>query len=128
MPARTPEEIDPLFAQALNAGDLEALMSLYEPNASLMPSPGKIAVGTTEIREGLSGFLAARPNMTLSPRVVASTEGLALVTSKWECTLTGADGKRATMNGQSVEVVRRQSDGTWRFAIDLPFGVEAGAS
>ena len=128
MAATKPEEIDPLFAQALNAGDLDALMALYEPNASLMPSPGKIAVGTAEIREGLSGFLAARPNMTLSPRVVATTDGLALVTSKWEVTLTGADGQRSTMHGQSVEVVRRQADGTWRFAIDLPFGVEAGAS
>jgi uncharacterized protein (TIGR02246 family) len=128
MAASKPEEIDHLFARALNAGDLDALMALYEPNASLMPSPGKIAVGTAEIREGLAGFLAARPNMTLSPRVVASTEGLALVTSKWEVTLTGADGQRSTMQGQSVEVVRRQPDGTWRFAIDLPFGVEAGAA
>jgi hypothetical protein len=32
------------------------------------------------------------------------------------------------MNGQSVEVTRRQSDGSWLFAIDMPFGAEAGAS
>jgi ketosteroid isomerase-like protein len=29
------------------------------------------------------------------------------------------------MTGQSVEVVRRQPDGRWLFAIDLPFGTGA---
>ncbi len=126
MSARSPEEIDPLFAQALNAADLDALMALYEPQASLMPSPGKVVVGTAAIREALSAFLAARPNIALSQRLVSRTDDLALVTSKWELTMTGADGQRSTMNGQSVEVVRRQADGSWRFAIDMPFGVEAG--
>ena len=40
MPARTPEEIDSLFAQALNAGNLDVLVGLYEPQASLMPTGG----------------------------------------------------------------------------------------
>jgi uncharacterized protein (TIGR02246 family) len=128
MGARSPEEIDPLFAKALNAGDLDALMALYEPQASLMPSPGKVVVGTAAIREALGALLAARPNMTLAQRLVSRTDDLALVTSKWELTMTGADGQRSTMNGQSVEVARRQPDGSWRFAIDMPFGVEAGAT
>jgi uncharacterized protein (TIGR02246 family) len=127
MSARSPEEIDPLFAQALNAGDIDALMALYEPQASLMPSPGKVVVGTAAIREALVAFLAGRPNMTLSRRLVSHTDDLALVTSKWELTMTGADGQRSTMNGQSVEVVRRQGDGSWRFAIDMPFGINSNA-
>jgi hypothetical protein len=28
------------------------------------------------------------------------------------------------MHGESVEVLRRQSDGYWRAVIDLPFGSE----
>jgi uncharacterized protein (TIGR02246 family) len=126
MSARSPEEVDPLFAQALNAGDIDALMALYEPQASLMPAPGKVVVGTAAIREALAAFLAGRPNITLSQRLVSRADDLALVTSKWELSMTGADGQRSTMNGQSVEVVRRQADGSWRFAIDMPFGVDAG--
>jgi uncharacterized protein (TIGR02246 family) len=128
MAARTPEELDPLFARALNAGDLDALTSLYEPQASLMPSPGKVVVGTAAIREALATFLAGKPTITLTPRLVSLTGDLALVTAKWELTLMGADGTPTKMNGQSVEVTRRQSDGSWLFAIDMPFGVEAGAS
>ena len=58
---------------------------------------------------------------------MAQTGDVAVVSAKWELSVTGPDGKPATMTGQSVEVVRRQSDGRWLFAIDLPFGVEAGA-
>ena len=83
MNARTPEDGDRLFAEALNAGKLDAL--------------------------------------------VAQCGDLAVVSAKWDLAVAGPDGKPAKMPGQSVEVVRRQADGRWLFAIDLPFGVEAGA-
>jgi ketosteroid isomerase-like protein len=75
------------------------------------------------IREALSGFVAAKPHITLTPRVVAQTGDLALVSAEWQLNLTGADGKPAATSGKSVEVVRRQRDGTWLFAMDEPFGV-----
>jgi uncharacterized protein (TIGR02246 family) len=125
MAARTPEDVDRLFCDALNAGDLGALAALYEPNAALMPSPGSLAHGAAAIREALSGFLAAKPKMTLVPRVVAQAGDLAVTAARWELSTIGPDGKPATMSGQSVEVVRRQADGRWLFAIDLPFGAGA---
>ena len=127
MPAHTPEEIDSLFAQALNAGNVDALVALYEPQASLMPSPGTLVAGTAAIREALAAFVAAKPAMQIAPRLVSQSGDLAVVTAKWQLAMTGQDGKPAQMQGQSVEVVRRQSDGRWLFVIDLPFGVEAGA-
>ena len=127
MTARTPEDVDRQFAEALNAGKLDALVALYEPQASLTPAPGKVAVGIDAIREALGGFLDGRPKMALSPRVVARSGDLALLTSKWELTMTGPDGKPAQMHGQSVEVARRQPDGNWLFAIDLPFGIDTPA-
>ena len=127
MPARKPEEIDTLFAQALNAGNLDALVALYEPQASLMPSPGNLVSGTAAIRDSLAAFVAGKPTMQISPRLVSQSGDLAIVTAKWQLTMTGGDGKPANVEGQSVEVVRRQADGRWLFAIDLPFGVEAGA-
>jgi len=125
MGARNPEDLDRLFAGAMNAGNLDALAELYEPQASLTPSPGKVVTGASAIREALAGFLDGKPKMTLSPRVVARSGDLALLTSKWELTMTGPDGKPTKMTGQSVEVARRQSDGNWLFAIDLPLGIES---
>ena len=128
MAARKPEEVDRLFERALNAGDMEALLALYEPQASLMPSPGSVVVGAPAIREALAAFIAGKPKITITPRLVSETGDLALVTAKWDLAIDGPDGKRAKMNGSSVEVLRRQPDGSWRFAIDMPFGVDAGAS
>ena len=35
MAARKPEEVDRLFKRAMNAADIDALLALYEPQASL---------------------------------------------------------------------------------------------
>jgi uncharacterized protein (TIGR02246 family) len=125
MPAKAPEDTDRLFAEALNAGRIDDLVALYEPQATLMASPGKLVTGAVAIREALAQFLAGKPRMSLTPKVVAQSGDLAVVTARWDLAATGPDGKPATMNGQSVEVVRRQSDGRWLFVIDLPFGPSA---
>jgi uncharacterized protein (TIGR02246 family) len=65
MPARTPEELHRLLAEAFNAHDLEALMALFEPGATLIPQPGQIVTGTEAIREAASGFLALKPKFDL---------------------------------------------------------------
>jgi ketosteroid isomerase-like protein len=45
VPATEPEQLHRLFEQAVNAGDLEALMGLYEPDAALIPQPGVTVEG-----------------------------------------------------------------------------------
>ncbi|HXX84745.1 MAG TPA: SgcJ/EcaC family oxidoreductase [Casimicrobiaceae bacterium] len=125
MPARTPGDVDRLFAEALNAGNLEALVALYEPEAVLMPQPGMLVHGIDAIRESLAQFISGKPKISLKPRLNTYTSDLAIVSATWELSMTGPDGKPVNMAGQSVEVMRRRSDGTWRFAIDLPFGVVA---
>jgi uncharacterized protein (TIGR02246 family) len=125
MPARTPGDVDRLFAEALNNGNLEALVALYEPEAVLMPQPGKVVHGIAAIKESLTQFLAGKPKISLKPRMITHTDDLAVVVAKWELSITAPDGKPAQSTGQSVEVMRKQSDGRWLFAIDLPFGAVA---
>jgi len=124
MPAHNPEELDVLFVQAFNAGDIEAMMKLYEPAASLTPQPGQVVSGTKALREALSGFVARKPRMTLEARTLAEAGGIALTTSKWVLEGTGPDGKPMKAEGQSAEVARRQPDGTWLFVIDNPHGLQ----
>ncbi|HZQ62131.1 MAG TPA: SgcJ/EcaC family oxidoreductase [Casimicrobiaceae bacterium] len=125
MPARKPEEVDLEFAVALNAGNIDALTALYEPDASLTPQPGVTVKGAAAIRQALQAFVDANPHIAISPRVVSQVDDIALVSAQYELSLTGPDGKRAQITGRSVEILRRQADGTWKFLIDEPFGVGA---
>lgn len=123
MPARTPEDLDRLFAEALNAGNIDALVALYEPQAALTPPGGKSPViGHAAIREVLAGFVAGKPRMTLMPRLLSQAGELALISAQWSVSMSGPDGKPVQASGQSVELARRQPNGDWLFAIDVPGG------
>src|SRR5512141_215806 len=104
MSARTPLELDHLFVERLNAADLDGLVALYEPQATLTGSPGSTVTGHAAIREVIAGFLAGKPRMTGAPRVIAQTGDVALLTTSWEPALPSPAGKPAQMRGSSAEV------------------------
>lgn len=124
MAARTPEDLDRLFAVALNSGDIDGLISLYEPQAALRPAPGQVAQGHAAIRASLGAFIAMKPRLDISSKVLGQCGELALLSGKWTLVGTGADGKPVEMAGQCVEVARRQPDGAWLYVIDTPWGLE----
>ena len=123
MPARKPEECDTLLVAALNRGDLEAAVALYEPNAAFVQEPGKVVTGHGAIREAMKGFLAIKPKFTLDVNAVQNGD-IAMLRSKWQVTGTDPEGKPVSMSGNGIEVVRRQADGTWLFTIDNPAGAD----
>ena len=121
MSANWPEEIHGAFSKAFNDGDLDALMALYEPEASLAPAPGEVVTGTAAIRNALAGFLALNGQMVITTTRVVTADDVALLHGTWTLAGTDPDGKAVELAGRNTEVVRRQSDDTWRFAIDNPF-------
>jgi ketosteroid isomerase-like protein len=56
MAATTPEQIHRVFEERFNAGDLDGLMELYEPEAALIAQPGSVAHGSEQARAALQGF------------------------------------------------------------------------
>jgi uncharacterized protein (TIGR02246 family) len=122
MPARKPEECDLLLIEALHAGNLDAAVALYEPDASFVLQSGEVITGRQAIREVMKEFLALKPRFSMDVQAVQNGD-LALLRSRWSLSGTGADGQPVTLSGRSIEVVRRQADGTWLFVIDDPNGV-----
>src|SRR5207245_11702237 len=51
------------LTEAINRGDLEAALALYEPNAVLVVQPGHLACGATQLREALARFIALEPTL-----------------------------------------------------------------
>ncbi|MGH8887348.1 MAG: YybH family protein [Egibacteraceae bacterium] len=63
MPAREPREVLRLASEAFNAGDLDGLAALYEPEATLVPQPGQAVSGSQAIREALRGLPSRKRSM-----------------------------------------------------------------
>lgn len=123
MPPRGPEDCDRLFAEALNAGDVDGVVALYEESACFVQRDGE-AVGPAAIRRVIVRMVASRPRIVCRVhRVVRCGEDLALLYNDWTLSLDGPAGMRVDRSGKALELVRRQPDGTWRFVIDDPYGL-----
>jgi len=112
------------FAEAFNAADLPALLALYEPSAAFVPQPGDVAVGRERIGTILSSFLRIKGTLQLGTVGVVEAGDLALLRGQYQLAGIDGDGKPVVLQGRTVEVARRQADGTWLFAIDFPNGAD----
>ena len=126
MQARTPEEIDHLFVKAMNEGDVEAMLTLYEPDQVFVSQPGQPVVrGVGEsLREKLRAFTSLKPRLEIEMKHVVEAGDIALYCCQWTMQVTGPDGQEQTLSGRDANVARRQPDGTWRILIDNPFHEE----
>ena len=106
-PAKEPNDLEKFFVERANAGDVEGLVALYEPNAIVAYGSGKVAIGRNQIREFFIKFLANRPLLDPSVQAAALCSGdLALTSSRLS-------------NGDiTAEVARRQPDGSWLWVLD----------
>ena len=123
--ATTPEDLSRLIGEAITSGDMDAALSLYEPNATFaMPAgfgEGSVT-GLDGLREALGGFLAMSPELRVNAEKTLLSGDTALVIGNW--TLKGRDpeGNDVDASGRYADVVRRQPDGSWLFVIDNPNG------
>ena len=121
MTAKTAEDVDRLFGERVNAGDLEGLVALYEPNATLATEDAGNLIGHEAIRGYLQTLVGMKATIDMGTyRVVPAGDGLAVVHHDWQAVITTPDGQQMTMTGKATEVVRRQADGSWLFALDGP--------
>ena len=121
---KTPEKVLDLVVEGINAGDLDSLMTLYEPHACFASQPGVLVRSTAGIRESLRSFIDMNGKLDLKVKRVLRASDLALVTTEWSFSGTGADGKHVEIDGKSADVLRQQPDQTWRFVIDNPWGTD----
>ncbi|HQU50596.1 MAG TPA: SgcJ/EcaC family oxidoreductase [Casimicrobiaceae bacterium] len=127
MSARTPEDLHPLFARHFAAADMAGLLSLYEPDAVLLPQPGAVARGHAAIRDALNAFLAMKGTFAIASSKTVHAGDIALAYVKWTLDAKGPDGAPIHLEGETSDVLRRQADGRWLIVIDSPFGA-AGAA
>jgi uncharacterized protein (TIGR02246 family) len=119
MAADSPEQLHSLLAAALNAGDPDAAIELYELDAKLVvPPDGRLASGALQIRDSFVETLALRPTARLEVIGKVQGDALALTHGRWTLDGTDAAGAPVTLSGRGTMVSRRQGDGRWRIVLD----------
>lgn len=105
--AQQPEDLGRFFVERANAGDVEGLVQLYEPDAVLVSGPDRLATGTDALRQALERFVASRPVLAGQSQPAPRFGDLALTSTRFA-------------GGATAEVARRQPDGSWLWVIDQP--------
>ena len=118
----TPTQVLASIVHGINSGDLDSLMPLYESEAAFATEPGSLTHGSPGVREALAGFIALNGKLDLEVTRVLEVDDLALVTGTWSFDGSGPDGEPVRLEASNADVLRRQTDGTWRFVIDNPRG------
>jgi uncharacterized protein (TIGR02246 family) len=108
--ATEPEDITRLFVERVNAGDLDGIVELYEPDAVMAYPPGSETVGREAIRAVFEQMLAHVSRFEPEPPLPTIRNG--------DLALTSTRSKDNT--GGRVQLVRRQPDGSWLRVIDRP--------
>jgi uncharacterized protein (TIGR02246 family) len=113
---------DSAFSTAAAAGDAAGLAASYLPDAHLMPPNAPSIQGREGIQKFWGGFLDA---YQVRIDVVADEiEGRGdLAYARGHFTLDGTakakGGAPLHDQGKFLEILRRQPDGTWRYAVDM---------
>jgi ketosteroid isomerase-like protein len=122
MPAKTPEEICRLFRQHVAEGDLDSVLSIYDPEAVFLSQAREVTKDRDALRRELAPLVASKARFQFTFKQIVQAGDIALMHTEW--TVAGPQPMRT----YAIEVARRQPDGSWRWLIGDPFtvGREAG--
>lgn len=100
---------------ALNAKDIDTLVSMYTDDARVMAPGTPTATGSAAVRDAFSGMINAGFTGTLTPVETRVSGDIGYNVGTFE--LTTGDGD--VMTGKFTETWERGSDGVWRISNDI---------
>jgi len=122
MAINTPEELLNRVTECMNNKDLNAFVSLYEPEGSFIDELGENFNGTERIREKIKGYMDMNGKLENTVRRIIPAGNVVLAYSDWTFKASGPDGSPVNLSGTAIDVLRKQSDDSWLIVIDNPWG------
>lgn len=117
----TIRDLDAQWSKAAMARDLEATVSYYADDASLLPPNAPIASGKQAIRAIWSAMLV--PEVSVSwqvSKVEAARSGdLAYLVGVYQETANDPKGNSVADRGKLIEVWKKQANGKWKVVADI---------
>lgn len=111
-----------MTTDVLDAGDLEVILSLYDPRAVFVIKPGRVTEGPAELRAALQRLIELHGRLTVAPHTFIRSDDLMLVLGTWTLSGHRRDGTPVELGSRFADVLRRHPDGGWLLAVDNGFG------
>lgn len=112
------EDAHATLAAAFNTGNVATVLSMYDFNGIIVPEPGKPVSGKEKFEEVIRAILSIKGKMEIKTVYCLQTGNLAVGRSEWNIT----DGNEVKVSAKGIEVMKQQTDGTWKIVIDHAFG------
>jgi len=116
------KNLDAEWSKAAGTKDVDKTVSYYAADAIVLPENGPAVSSKDAIRNVWKGMLTApgfSGGWTGTKVEVARSGDIGYVTGTYSMTMNDASGKPATDKGKFVEVWKKQSDGSWKCAVDI---------
>jgi ketosteroid isomerase-like protein len=115
-------EADAASVKAIAAKQVNATVSYYDEEASILMPNAPIVTGREEIRKAW-GQMFAIPGFTLAPKTtkieVARSGDLAYVQGTYQLITNDSQGKPVSDRGKFVVVWKKQTNGAWKIVADI---------
>lgn len=125
IPTYRPEDCDLLLVKALEEDDIETLTNLFDAGAAFfLFTTGELTYNPEVIRSEFEGLISMKAKIEISEIVTTIHQDGTLATTNMVATMMSfsPDGQAIYNKIYTLEVLRKQKDGTWRFSIADPQG------
>ena len=108
------------YVSSIRAGDMERWIALWESDGKQMPPNAPARFGHQEIREGNRPLLELfSTEMTVYPDELRILGDHAYTHGNYDYAMTPKEGGRAIIgSGKFLSILKKQADGSWKFAVD----------
>jgi ketosteroid isomerase-like protein len=113
---------DLAFAAAANAGNLDGVIAVYADDAALLPPNFPPQEGREAVRKFWGGLLGAYTvQFDLNSETIEGRGDLAYAVGRYKLSARpkAKGAPPIEEEGKYVEVLKRQSDGSWKYVVDM---------
>jgi len=120
MLAKKPEDWPRLFQQQFNAGNLDAVVALYEKEARFVSRSGETLIGRDVIRTILGSLIYSKTQLRSRVVRAVTVDDIAQLHTDFEGATVDSSRKTISVHNKAVEVLRRQPEGNWKVITGDP--------
>ena len=117
-----PAQLPVLFEERLNSGDVEGVLALFAPGATMRTTAGVVLTEPEALQREIGGTVAAGARLANVPRHALVGADTALLVTDWTMRIKAPDGSRVSPTGSTANIARRDINGDWRFTVLNPLG------